>query len=232
MTNFPDLQSIVSNGLCTGCGLCESITGTHRVEMVITSASRMRPQVKTPLDETVMDKIRQVCPGIKLTGADEVQVGGSAVMHDLWGPIRSMHRGWSTKDEIRFRSAAGGAMTALGCYLLETGRVDAIVHVRASEMHPMETEAIVSRTPEEVCSGSQSRYGPAAPLVNIMQLLDQGTRMAVLAKPCDISAIRNLASIDGRVETQIPYLITIFCGGVPTIETAKKIANYHGVSPQ
>jgi len=232
MTNFPDLQSIVSNGLCTGCGLCESITGTHRVEMVITSASRMRPQVKTPLDETVMDKIRQVCPGIKLTGADEEQVGGSAVMHDLWGPIRSMHRGWSTKDEIRFRSAAGGAMTALGCYLLETGRVDAIVHVRASEMHPMETEAIVSRTPEEVCSGSQSRYGPAAPLVNIMQLLDQGTRMAVLAKPCDISAIRNLASIDGRVETQIPYLITIFCGGVPTIETAKKIANYHGVSPQ
>ena len=96
----------------------------------------------------------------------------------------------------------------------------------------METDALVSTTPEEVRSGSQSRYGPAAPLVNIMQLLDQGIRMAVLAKPCDVAAIRNLAKIDSRVDSQIPYLITFFCGGVPTIKTAKKIANYHGISPE
>jgi coenzyme F420 hydrogenase subunit beta len=96
----------------------------------------------------------------------------------------------------------------------------------------METDAIVSTTPEEVRSGSQSRYGPAAPLVNVMQLLDQGTRMAVLAKPCDVAAIRKLAKIDSRVESQIPYLITMFCGGVPTIETAKKIADYQSISPE
>lgn len=232
MTNFPDLGTIVGNGLCTGCGLCESIAGRERVKMTITSASRMRPQVKHRIDDPQMEAIRAVCPGISLTGPDQEQVEDQGVMDDLWGPIRTLHRGWSTNDDIRFRSAAGGAMTALACFLLETDRVDAIVHVRASDQHPMETDAIVSRTIEEVCSGSQSRYGPSAPLVNIMQLLDQGERMAVLAKPCDIAAIRNLAKIDSRIDSQIPYLITIFCGGVPTIDTAKKIASYHGVSPE
>lgn len=123
-------------------------------------------------------------------------------------------------------------MTALACYLLEADMVDTIVHIRASQEHPMESDAIVSTTPKEVRSGCQSRYGPAAPLVNIMQLLDQGTRMAVLGKPCDVAAIRKLAMIDSRVDSQIPYLITIFCGGVPPIEVGEKIAHYQGVSPE
>ncbi len=232
MTKFPDLKTIVRNGLCTGCGLCESIAGRGQVKMALTSASRMRPLEMHQIGDKDMEKIRAVCPGIALIGPDESQIEDCGVLHDLWGPIRTMHRGWSTNDEIRYRSAAGGAMTALACYLLETGRVDAIVHVRASRERPMETDAVVSRTPEEVRSGSQSRYGPAAPLVHIVQLLDKGVRMAVLAKPCDVAAIRKLAKIDKRAESQIPYLITIFCGGVPTTETAKKIANYHDVSPE
>ena len=232
MTKFPDLQTIVSSGLCTGCGLCVSIAGREQAKMTLTSASRIRPQEISPIDDECMEKIRAVCPGIALTGPGEDQVEDCGVLHDLWGPVRTIHRGWSTDDETRFQSAAGGGMTALACYLLETDRVDAIVHVRASQDRPMETDTIVSTTVEEVRSGSQSRYGPAAPLVDIMQLLDQGIRMAVLAKPCDVAAIRKLAKIDSRVEAQIPYLITIFCGGVPTLETAKRIAKYQGISTE
>jgi hypothetical protein len=68
MTKFPDLQTIVSNGLCTGCGLCESIAGHEQVKMALTSASRMRPQEKRPIDDSCMEKIRAICPGIALTG--------------------------------------------------------------------------------------------------------------------------------------------------------------------
>jgi coenzyme F420 hydrogenase subunit beta len=231
-SKFPDLKTIVSSGLCVGCGLCESVAGREQVKMSITSASRIRPQELESIDDDCMEKIRAVCPGIALTGPNEDQVKDKGVLHHLWGPIRTMHQGWSTNNEIRHRAAAGGALTGLACYLLETDLVDAIVHVRASEENPMETDALVSTTPEEVISGSQSRYGPAAPLVHIMKLLDRGTRMVVLAKPCDVAAIRNLARIDSRVDAQIPYLLTFFCGGVPTIETAKTIARYKGVPPE
>ena len=229
--DIPDLETIVAHGLCAGCGLCASLAADGQVEMGLTSAGHMRPHVKAPLDAAAMDRIRATCPGITITGPDAAQAGALGQVHDIWGPIRSLHRGWSADEGLRFHSAAGGAMTALGCYLLETGKVEAVLHVRASAARPMETEAIVSRTPDEVRSGAQSRYGPAAPLVHVGQLLDEGVTFAVLAKPCDIAAIRNLATIDPRVEEQIPYLITIFCGGVPTLHTAADIAAHHGLAP-
>lgn len=224
------LEDIVAHGLCAGCGLCESIAGVDRVEMIVTSAGRMRPRVKAALDEAVMARIRAVCPGLALPEPDATQVADKGVMHDIWGPIRAMHRGWSTDEALRFRSAAGGAMTALGCFILETGKADAILHVRASREHPMLTDALVSRTAEEVRSGAQSRYGPAAPLRHVMALLDDGLRFAVLAKPCDVGAIRRLALIDPRVEAQIPYLITIFCGGVNDLDAPRQMAAWHGVA--
>ena len=127
---FPDIQTIVRHGLCAGCGLCESLAGRERVEMSITSASQMRPRVRRPIDDATMAKVRAVCPGIRLNGPGVEEVADKGVMHDIFGPIRSLHRGWSTNEEIRFRAAAGGAMTALGCYLLESGRVDGHARTR------------------------------------------------------------------------------------------------------
>ena len=227
----PDLETIVAHGLCAGCGLCESLAGRARVEMRITSFGQIRPTVKEPLAEAVMERIRAVCPGIRLDGPDPKQAGAHGRMDAAFGPIRSLHRGWAGDPKIRHKSAAGGGMTALGIHLLETGKVDAVLHVRASTTDPVLTDAVVSRTRDAVIAGSQSRYGPAAPLVHVHRLLDEGIRFAVLAKPCDIGAIRNLATIEPRVTEQIPYLVTIFCGGVPTAHTARKIAKYVGLEP-
>src|ERR1700752_2407462 len=138
MAEAPDLQEIVRQGLCAGCGLCESIAGPERIEMKITSAGRIRPHQRSDLDDAILEKIRSVCPGITVTGPDPAQVVDRGVMHDIWGPIRNVQRGWSTDEDIRFRSAAGGAMTALAYYLLESGKVEAILHVRASSERPME----------------------------------------------------------------------------------------------
>lgn len=226
-----DLEAIVAHGLCAGCGLCESLAGVDLVEMALTSFGQMRPRVKRAPGQATMAAIAAVCPGVELVGPPAEQVADKGVMHDIWGPVRSIARGWSTDAGLRFRSAAGGAMTALGCWLIESGKVDAIVHVRASASSPMDTEALISRSAAEVRQGAQSRYGPAAPLRHVKALLDSGLRFAVLAKPCDIAAIRNLSRIDARVARQIPYLITIFCGGVPTRHTAAAIARYHGIQP-
>jgi coenzyme F420 hydrogenase subunit beta len=193
--------------------------------MQVTRYGQIRPRARGKLDAATLEGIQSICPGIRVTGA----VAPARTMHPVWGPIRSLHRGWATDEAVRFRSAAGGSMTALGCFLLETGRVDSILHVRASSAKPLQTDAQVSTTAEEVKSGAQSRYGPAAPLVHVHRLLDEGRRFALLGKPCDVAAIRNLARIDPRVEEQIPYCLTIFCGGIPTLHTARKIAAHHGV---
>ncbi|WP_234686133.1 Coenzyme F420 hydrogenase/dehydrogenase, beta subunit C-terminal domain [Bradyrhizobium monzae] len=146
--------------------------------------------------------------------------------------MREIHRSWSTDPAVRHKAAAGGTLTALGRYLLDSGRVEAVLHVRADNRKPWLTTSTISRTSDEVLGGAQSRYGPSAPLVNVHRLLDEGTRFAVIAKPCDISAIRALARIDSRVDRLVPYMLTIFCGGVPNAHIAKAIMRHHGVDEQ
>jgi coenzyme F420 hydrogenase subunit beta len=225
----PDLEGIVAHGLCAGCGLCASLAGSERLRMAVTSAGRMRPQLEAPLDSETLERIREVCPGIRVTGADPRQLGTAGAFHPVWGPVRSIQRGWAADADVRFESAAGGSLSALGIFLLETGAVEAILHVRASTRAPMLTDAHISTTPEQVRAGARSRYGPAAPLVHVHHLLEAGRRFAVVGKPCDVAAIRNLARIDPRAAAQIPYCLTIFCGGVPTLQTARSIAAHCGV---
>jgi len=227
-----DLETVVRHGLCTGCGICESMIGRETVEMRLTSYGQLRPKIKGPIDPARLNDVLSVCPGAHVTGPEGFKAGEAGIMDPIWGPITSLHRAWAADDDIRFRAAAGGALTALGRYLLKSGEVEAILHVRAARREPAQTDAQVSYTIEDVAQGAQSRYGPAAPLVHVNALLDKGVRFAVIAKPCDIAAIRNLGRIDARVKAQIPYCLTIFCGGVPTVHTAYKIAAHHGLAPE
>lgn len=225
MAKVRDLETVVRYGLCTSCGLCESMAGRDSVEMAVSGTGHLRPRVKRTLERPLLDRILAVCPGAGITGPD----ASGLSIHPKWGPMPAFHRTWATDEAVRHRAAAGGTLTALGAYLLASGKVEAIVHVRASTSDPIETDALVSRTPQEVVSGAQSRYATAAPLVHVMRLLDEGCRFAVMAKPCDVAAIRALGRIDARVAGQIPYLLTIFCGGAANLQTAEKIAAYHGV---
>lgn len=226
------LQDVVGGGLCTGCGICESLAGAGRITMRPAPGGQLRPQIAADLGPEEQARLVAVCPGATAAGPGGEPVEPGTTVDPVWGPLRRLTRAWAADPEIRHRAAAGGALTALACFLLDAGRVDAIVHVRASTERPMLTDALISRTSEEAIGGAQSRYGPAASLVHVQRLLDGGDRFAVIAKPCDVAAIRNLARQDPRVREQVPYLLTLFCGGVPNLQTAERITAHHGLAPE
>ncbi len=124
MTRIQDLETVVAHGLCAGCGLCESLAGRARVEMAITSYGQIRPQIKEPLDQETLEKILKVCPGATLTGPAPDQAGPEGGMNTVFGPIASLHLGWAKDEAVRHRAAAGGGLTALGCFLLESGNTN------------------------------------------------------------------------------------------------------------
>jgi len=219
----------VRGGLCTGCGLCASLAGPDRVTMGLSPRGDLRPRFAEPLGPDEERRLVDACPGVSAVGPAAERLEPGTTLDPTWGPMRALHRAWAADPGVRHRAAAGGVMTALGQFLLASGKVDAVVHVRASPTEPLLTDAHVSRTPDEVLAGSQSRYGPAAPLVHVRGLLDAGERFAVLAKPCDVAAIRNLGRQDARVAAQVPYLVTLFCGGVPNVGTAAAITAHHGI---
>ena len=44
MTEINNLEDIVKNGLCIGCGICQSITGKNSIEISLSSKGRLEPK--------------------------------------------------------------------------------------------------------------------------------------------------------------------------------------------
>lgn len=220
-----NIEDVVGAGLCSGCGMCASVAGPA-ISMGINIEGNMRPLVRGEVAPETNEQIMAVCPGVSVQGPGRPQ---GVTVHPVWGPMREIHRSWSSEPVVRHKGAAGGTLTALGQYLLTSGRVHAVLHVRADYRTPWLTTSAISMTPGEVLRGAQSRYGPSSPLVDLHRLLDEGKRFAVIAKPCDISAVRALGRVDQRVEQLIPYMLTNFCGGVHSVHIAKAVMRHHGV---
>jgi coenzyme F420 hydrogenase subunit beta len=237
------LEEIVQGGLCIGCGLCLSVAGEDRIQIVLTPEGRERPVARRPLDAAMLERINAICPGTRIEGAagnegagdagtddagtdDAGAVAGSSVMQDVvWGRAEKLSIGYAADPTVRHRGSTGGVLTALGQFLLTSGRVKFILHAAASASEPMRTERTLSFDAASVLAGAGSRYGPAAPLKDFTAVLDRAEPFALIAKPCDIAAVRNLARIDSRVDRYLRYALTFVCGGASDLAKSEEVAS-------
>jgi coenzyme F420 hydrogenase subunit beta len=223
------LEEIVAGGLCIGCGLCQAVAGADEIRMVLTPEGRERPVARAPLDAALLARINAVCPGTRVEGG-AVAAGSAGEMHDtVWGRAQLMAIGYASDPEVRRRASTGGVLTALGQFLLASGRVKFILHVAASRREPLRTDRTLSFDAAAVLEAAGSRYGPAAPLVDFTALLDRGEPFALIAKPCDIAAVRNLARIDSRVDRCLRYALTFVCGGASDLTKSEEVASGLGL---
>jgi len=207
------LYRIVENAMCIGCGLCQSIAGDDSIRVVKVESGYLCPVVVGEIDHACVDRIYHCCPGTRLEGLPEHLVESDTRTDIVWGPWRQMVPAWAADPKVRHAGSTGGVLTALATYLLSSGRVDFILHVRASESEPSFGERHLSFTHADVMAAAGSRYGPTAPLIDISDVLDRGQPFAFIGKPCDLSALRNFAEIDPRVNELVKYWLTPVCGG-------------------
>jgi len=226
------LNAIVEQGLCIGCGLCQSVAGKNRVRVTRTSNGYLTPVVEGELDHATVDRIYAVCPGTRVEGLPARLVENDTHHDNVWGPWRRIVRAWAADPEVRFEGSTGGALTALAAYLLASKRVDFILHVKTSTSEPSFGEATLSFTEANVFEAAGSRYGPAAPLLDIGEVLDRNQPFAFIAKPCDIGALRNYAQQDERVDRLVRYWLTIVCGGYGTPRGTDAFFRRSGIDPE
>ena len=217
------LSDIVDNGLCIGCGLCQSIAGKDKIKISMTSKGRLEPKEISKISPEIFKKIVNVCPGTIVEGLPKEEVNQSAKHNLVWGYYLSLCYTWSTDKKIRFESSTGGLLNGLSIYLLETKKVKFILHTAADPKKPMRSVPKFSYSKEELlnCEG-RSRYGPTAPLEKFHEALDLSQPFAFVGKPCDISAIRQLSKIDTRVNQLCKYLLTLVCGGFAEFTKAQE----------
>ncbi len=211
------LYQIVEHGMCIGCGICESVAGADRLKMELVSNGFERPCVTSDLNHEIVDSIVSVCPGTHVEGLPTSLIDDDSQLDDVWGVFKEIYFSYSGEPAIRHVASTGGVLTGLALYLVESNSVDFILHATASAQHPSFGQPQISRTREDVLRAAGSRYGPTATLKHILSVLEaatnSGERFAFIGTPCDVSALRNLAAVDSRVDQTCLVMLTMVCGG-------------------
>ena len=211
------LSQIVEHSMCIGCGICQGIVGPEKITLEVTENGNLRPVAGDSLSHEDMDRVIDVCPGTRIDGMPDSERTAGCRTDEVWGVWHDICFCWSADPGIRHMAATGGALTAIGLYLLESGEIDFLVHARASGTHPALGERHISRTRQDVLSGSGSRYGPTPTLLDISDIIESADRnnenFAFVGTPCDVSALRNYSRHEPRVSRYCRSILTMVCGG-------------------
>ncbi len=221
------VAEVVRHDLCIGCGLCEAVTA-GRVQMAMTAAGTLRPH---PLDGFRADeeaRILAACPGVVASPREEPGVP----VDDVWGAVSEAFVAWAADPGVRFRSASGGVLTALGMHLLRSGGAHSVLHVAADQALPIRSRWVLSTAPEQVLDRAGSRYGPVAPLAGLGEVLDRGEPFAVIAKPCDLGALHRYEAVDERVGRLCVARLALVCGGQSRLTKTRALLDELGVAEQ
>lgn len=221
----PTVERVLRGKLCAGCGLCAGVSG-GALEMAPDALGYHRPLAHAAVSPQAERTIAAACPGAVVAPWQ-----AAPVMDPYWGPYHRCLTGYATDDKVRFGASSGGGVTALAIHALRTGLVDRVLHIKADPERPTRNLLTISTTPEQVLAGAGSRYAASSPLEQIAQALDAGGAMAFIGKPCDASALRQLAKVDPRVDAHVPLVLSFFCAGLPSARGADRILKTLGVDP-
>ncbi len=221
----PTLAKVLNGDLCSGCGLCAGISG-GAIAMRMAPPGFARPVQSAPITAEAERAIADSCPGSRVAPwADDPG------RNPYWGPAIATLTGFAVDGGMRHAGASGGALSALAAHALQIGLADRVLHVEADPAQPTGNRMRWSRTPDEVSSGAGSRYAASSPLEFIDAALDEGGRFVFIGKPCDVSALRQLARHDARVDRHVPLQLSFYCGGLPSRGGADRVIRSMGLDP-
>ena len=217
LTPNQQFYKIVEDGMCIGCGLCESVVGAETICLELVANGFERPVIQSDMSQSVVDTVWACCPGTHVEGLPKSSVNTESNKDLVWGVWRDMYYAYSAEPQVRHLASTGGLLTGLALYLLESRTVDFILHAKASEQRPSFGEPFISRIREDVFAAAGSRYGPTATLKHVVETLHEAQRtdqrFVFIGTPCDVSALRNYAKLDQRVDQYCYAMLTMVCGG-------------------
>lgn len=212
------IEGIKKDGLCLGCGLCQSVCGKDAVEMKLESDGFFKPEVKEiiPEKELIIDRI---CPGKNVI--NDVPFNKD---EKIWGKIQKLYSGYSTDAETRQVGSSGGIVSGLAIYMLQNKVVDAVLQVGGDSSDYERNTFKISKTREDVLKCASSRYAPALIFDNFFDILNNSNdTFCFIGKPCDISGLKNFLNEYPQFKDRFKLTISIMCAGMPSFNGTKAI---------
>ena len=73
------LYQIVEQGMCIGCGICQSVVGPQKIKIEIVQNGCPRPTVSGEMTHEDMDKVMDICPGTQVPGLPDWLVDETSI---------------------------------------------------------------------------------------------------------------------------------------------------------
>jgi len=215
-----DVSDLVLNPFCIGCGVCAGICRAGSLSMTVSEDGFPRPRASMEAC-TACSLCIQVCPFLD-HDADEdslaaARYGGIEGIqhHPILGYFLGAYVGHVADEAARLRSASGGLATWLLVRLLEEKWVDAVACVvpRPGDA-AVRFEFRLCRTPEEVITGSGSKYYPLDAADVIRRILSEDGHYALIGLPCLVKGLRLASRRMPKLEKRLAFVLGLVCGRV------------------
>ena len=225
VSDLPDpVRKVVDRDTCSGCGSCTLIY--PGLAMGMSAEGFLRPRVEpgrangTSHSSAADAMFKAVCPGVTVVAPT---VGKRE--HPVFGRYVDAWEAHAADPELRQAGSSGGVLTALSTWLIESGRVNSVAGVTGAAERTVPLE-LTSR--EDAIAASGSRYAPASSLAG---LGDRTGKSAMVGKPCEASALRQMMerSAGDRTGDNGPIILSFFCAGTPSQRATAKLVETLGL---
>ncbi len=226
-----NIREVYSQGLCVGCGTCESACQTSAIQIVKDERKGIyAPQLNNELCNQC-GLCLDVCPGLSVDFNELNSKIFGKEPEDVWlGNHIGLYVGHASDAGIRRKSSSGGLVTALLLFALEQGIIDGAVVARMRQDNPLEPEVILARTREELIAARGSKYCPVPTNVRLRDIIDEKGKFAVVGLPCHIHGSRKYELLDKEVIGKRLIYLGLMCSSNATFLGTEYFLKKHGIN--
>ncbi|HNQ23983.1 MAG TPA: Coenzyme F420 hydrogenase/dehydrogenase, beta subunit C-terminal domain [Phycisphaerae bacterium] len=223
------MRQVVDVGLCTRCGTCVGVCPTGVLEFEGIDEECV-PAAVRPEDCTQCGWCTAACPGARVSFAKvHATVGDAPVESVELGPLRRVRVAHACDRGIRVAGASGGVVTAVLGDLLDRGVITGAVVLNGHAEAPWRPWPRVARTREESIQAAQSKYCVTPTNVFLREVDPARDRLAVVALPCQVHALRMLERDGHPAMRTVSLIIGLYCGNQLSFGATRSFLKRHGV---
>jgi coenzyme F420-reducing hydrogenase beta subunit len=227
-------RDMVGAGLCSGCGACAGGLGEAQARLDWGKDGQLKPVGPKPWMRRREEAFSSICP-FSPRARDETRLAedlfpGAAHVDPFVGRYRKAFVGHACESGYRERGSSGGMVSWMAAELLKRGLVDGVAHVaRASDGRLF--RYVLSRTPDDLHRGAQSRYYPVEMSQILREIASTPGRYAVVGIPCFIKAVQLLRAREPVFRDRIAFTLGLVCGHMKSRHLADSFAWQMGFEP-
>lgn len=208
-----NIENIIKDGLCTGCGTCAGLCPHD----IITMKIDYRKGLYVPNLLGICNDCGicvEVCPGHEVDFINlNKDIFGKQPDDLILGNYLDCCIGNSSNNHIRTNSSSGGVVSEILIFALENKIIDGALVTKMKKDDPLKPEPFIAKTKEEIIEASCDKYCPVPVNIGLKKILEakEDKKFAVVGLPCHIHGIRKAEYLNETLKEKIILHIGLFC---------------------